>query len=234
MPNQSEIIEFLKTYKAPIIIILAGFFLTGMSFYLFIEIAEEVLEKEEFYIDSTVQNLIEPIRSTLTDNIFGYITEGGSVWFLSVASIVLLVYLFLNSKYSNWFLIYFTINMIGIAGLTKGLKLLFERERPEVLEQYDGSGFSFPSGHSTGAIAFYGFVIYLIVISHLDKKWKWLINIVLGIFALLVATSRVFINVHYVTDVVAGISLGLTFLFVCIFALEVTLWQNRRKKKRVG
>ncbi|NIK11529.1 membrane-associated phospholipid phosphatase [Alkalibacillus almallahensis] len=53
--------------------------------------------------------------------------------------------------------------MFGISGLTKGLKLLFERQRLETLEQFDRTGFSFPSDHSTGVITFYGFMIYLTV-----------------------------------------------------------------------
>nr|WP_256558170.1 phosphatase PAP2 family protein [Halobacillus sp. A1] len=132
--------------------------------------------------------------------------------------------------YSKWVAVYLAVSMIGISLLTSGLKSLFGRDRPELLDQYDGTGYSFPSGHTTGSTVFYGFMIYLIVVSPLSKPVKWLVNILLFLMILAVSLSRVFLNVHYLTDILGGLALGFSWLLVCIAALEIMLWRGRRKK----
>ena len=143
------------------------------------------------------------------------------------------VYLFMASAFSRWVAIYFVVNMLGISALTKILKVSFERNRPEVLAEYDGTGFSFPSGHTTGALTFYGFLIYLVVSSSMKKQWKWALNIFLGLLILLVGLSRVYLGVHFFSDVMAGMLFGLAWLLVCIGALEITLWNQRRRQNKL-
>ncbi|MGI8314950.1 phosphatase PAP2 family protein [Halobacillus mangrovi] len=216
--------------KASIAIILAGFILIGGAFYFFFELASEVMEKEKFYIDKAAINFVTGITTPWLDQTWGWITEAGSVIWITIASIALVVYLLFFSPFSRWVGVYFAVNMIGISALTKMLKLIFERQRPEVLNEYDGTGFSFPSGHTTGSTVFYGFIIYLIVISPLKKGWKWLFNGLLGLLILAVALSRVYLGVHYFTDIIAGFLFGLAWLATCIAALEITLWHQRRRK----
>ncbi|CDQ20409.1 undecaprenyl-diphosphatase [Halobacillus karajensis] len=218
--------------KVSILIILAGFGIVGGAVYLFIELAAEILEKEKFLIDQAAMDVVTKMSAPWLDTFWGWTTDLGSVPFITLASIILLIYLLLLSSYSRWVGIYFSIAMLGISALTKLLKVTFERQRPEVLAEFDGTGFSFPSGHSTGSIVFYGFVIYLIVISPLQKKWKWLINLLLGLLIAMIGLSRVYLSVHYFTDIVAGFLFGLAWLFVSIFALEITLWNQRRRQSR--
>lgn len=216
--------------KASILIILAGFLVVGGSFYFFFELAEQVLEDEKFLIDQIATDVVQLINVPWMATAMGWITEAGSVTLLTIGSFLLLVYLLFFSSFSRWVSVYFLVNMLGISALTKLLKLLFERKRPEVLDQYDGTGFSFPSGHSTGSLVFYGFIIYVITISHLGRKWKWIINISLGLFIFSIGFSRVYLGVHYFTDILAGFSFGLAWLFICISALEITLWHQRRRQ----
>ncbi|MGP4060864.1 phosphatase PAP2 family protein [Halobacillus sp. H74] len=219
--------------KASLILILAGFAIIGGAVYFFTELAADVLEKEKFFIDRTAADFVKSISTPWLDTAWGWITELGSVLVLTIASVAVLIYLFFFSPYSRWVAIYFMVNMIGISSLTKLLKITFERKRPEVLAEHDGTGFSFPSGHSTGSIVFYGFIIYLFVISPLKKQWKWLINITLGSLILLIGLSRVYLGVHYFTDIAAGFLFGLAWLFVCIVALEITIWHQRRRQMKL-
>ncbi|MCA0970499.1 phosphatase PAP2 family protein [Halobacillus litoralis] len=218
--------------KMSIALILSGFATVFVAFYLFLSLAEEVWENEKFQIDETVNQFIASFNTPGLTNTMGYITETGSVMWLTIATVLVAAYLFFLSDKSNWVVLFLAINMLGISGLTKGLKLLFERQRPSVIEEFDGTGYSFPSGHSTGAVTFYGFMIYLVVVSRLSKGWKWAINSFLAVWALLVALSRVFIGVHFITDIMAGIAIGLSWLLVCIAALEVMLWRKRRFKNK--
>ncbi|RWZ58221.1 phosphatase PAP2 family protein [Halobacillus fulvus] len=219
--------------KASIIVILAGFAAIIAGFYAFAELAEDVLEQEKFAVDQAATNFVMSIEAPWMGQMWGIITDLGSVTLITIASIILFVYLFISSSFSRWVAIYFAVTMGGIALLTKLLKLLFERSRPEVLAEYDGTGFSFPSGHSTGSIVFYGFLVYLVIISSMQKKWKWTLNTILTIVFLLVGLSRVYLGVHYFTDVIAGFSFGLSWLLVCIAGLELTLWNQRRRKGKL-
>ncbi|WP_431800461.1 phosphatase PAP2 family protein [Halobacillus andaensis] len=159
----------------------------------------------------------------------GWITEAGSVKVITILSIILFACLLFAVPISKWAAVYFAVSMIGISLLTKGLKASFGRERPDLLEQYDGTGFSFPSGHTTGSAVFYGFMIYLVVISPLSKTVKWLINGLLILVILLISLSRVYLSVHYFTDILGGLALGFSWLLICIAALEIMLWRGRRK-----
>ncbi|MYL72742.1 phosphatase PAP2 family protein [Halobacillus litoralis] len=216
--------------KASIIIILTGFALVGGAVYFFTELAAEVLEQEKFIVDQAATDVVRSITTPWMDAFWGWITELGSVLFITIASIALLIFLLFFSPFSRWVGVYFAIVMLGISALTKLLKVTFERQRPEVLAEYDGTGFSFPSGHTTGSVVFYGFLIYLIVISPLKKQVKWTINVALGILIVLVGLSRIYLGVHFFTDVFGGMLFGLAWLLVCIAALEITIWNQRRRQ----
>lgn len=216
--------------KTSIALILIGFIVIGVSFNFFVELGENVLEEEKFVIDTATTDFINTISYPWLINAMGWITEAGSVMFLTIASIILAVYLFFFSSFSRWVTVFFAINMGGISALTKLLKISYGRKRPSELEQYDGTGFSFPSGHTTGSIVFYGFIIYLVTVSHLGKRLKWTINIFIALFAFSIGISRLFLGVHFITDVMAGISFGLSWLLICIMALEITLWNQRRRQ----
>lgn len=123
---------------------------------------------------------------------------------------------------------FFLAAMGGVTILISVLKTVFSRDRPNILEAYDGTGYSFPSGHSTAPIVFYGFIMYLLIRSKLNALAKWLFNTFLGILIILIAFSRLPLGVHYFTDVFGG----LTWLISCIAILEITLWHSGRKAKK--
>ncbi|MFB1082649.1 phosphatase PAP2 family protein [Jeotgalibacillus sp. JSM ZJ347] len=214
------------------ILIVTALVIIGAGFYIFTELGEDVLENEKFMIDQHAAEFAESIATPGVTAFFAFITELGSVWALTTGSIIMIAVLayFYNRK--KWRIIYFVIAMGGISILITGLKAAFGRDRPNLIEQYDGTGYSFPSGHSTGPIVFYGFIIYLVLRSRMNKLGKWIINIALGTLILLIAFSRLPLGVHYFTDVIGGLTLGLTWLVTCIAILEITLWRSGLKKKK--
>ncbi|SES26269.1 phosphatase PAP2 family protein [Salipaludibacillus aurantiacus] len=216
--------------KASLILITAGFFSTGLAFYVFLSLAGKISAEENIALDSAFSNIIAPFSSPELLLTMGYLTEAGSIWWLGTASILVVIYIFFFSKLSRWTVFYFIIAMIGVSVLTTGAKLFFARERPEVIASFDGTGYSFPSGHASGAITFYGFLIYLVSVSEIDRKMKWFINIFLSLLISLIALSRLFVNVHYFSDILAGLALGFVWLMVCVTALEMTLRQKRRRQ----
>lgn len=214
------------------ILIVTALLIIGGGFYIFIELGEEVLENEKFMIDQHAADFAENLATPEVTTFFAWITELGSVWALTVGSLVMFGVLWYFYQRKKWRIVYFVIAMGGVTILISGLKAAFLRDRPNILEEYDGTGYSFPSGHSTAPIVFYGFIMYLVIRSKLNALAKWLINIFLGILILLIAFSRLPLGVHYFTDVIGGLALGLTWLVSCIAILEITLWHSGRKAKK--
>ena len=100
------------------------------------------------------------------------------------------------------------------------LKSFFSRERPLEFMLIDESGYSFPSGHSMVSIAFYGFLIYLCYKLIKDKKLKVIAIFSLSLIIALIAFSRLYLGVHYPTDVLAGLTSGYVFLGVYIIIFK--------------
>lgn len=220
--------NFRDLPKKAIIIMIAGLFLIIGGVFLFVEIADDIIEKEKFQIDHYFQHVFWVEQGDFLYQMMRVITEAGSVLFLTIATVIVVIYLLLRKK-NKWMILFFAVNMIGISIITRVLKEIFKRERPEILEQFDGTGFSFPSGHSTGAIAFYGFIIYMIWKHNLRKWLKWLFIIILASLAILIPFSRVVLGVHFFTDIVAGIALSFAWLMMCIMVFEYLNWRGSKK-----
>ncbi|MGP4073503.1 phosphatase PAP2 family protein [Piscibacillus sp. B03] len=209
------------------IYLILTFSLIVSGMWVFAELADNVLEEEKFLIDQKVQQFVQLIRTPTGEQIFSFITDLGSVTFITISSIVLAIVMFFIYQRRKWRILYFAVAIIGIGLLTRVLKNVFGRERPNIFEEYDGTGFSFPSGHSTGPMVFYGFLIYLVIRSQWDKAIKWLLGIVLFLLIFSIGFSRIYLGVHYATDVFAGHMLGLAWLISCILVLEYTLWRKK-------
>lgn len=103
------------------------------------------------------------------------------------------------------------------------LKAAFERKRPEFA---DLTSFSFPSGHAFGAATAYGLVALFFVRVLYPSRWRWPVAGVFAAIIVLVGLSRILLGVHYLTDVLAGIGLGLGWAFYC--AALADWWDLRR------
>ena len=104
------------------------------------------------------------------------------------------------------------------ACLNFGLKLVFQRPRPNVSHLVEESGYSFPSGHAMTITTFGILLIFFLWQSKLSKNKKVFGSILIVLLILLVSFSRVFLGVHYASDILAGIMLGCAFsLFCCSY-----------------
>src|SRR5699024_11638474 len=116
--------------------------------------------------------------------------------------VIVLSYLMLNKlKIESLF---FTIAMSLSSTLNLLLKNVFDRERPTLLRLIVISGFSFPSGHAMGSATFFGSTIY-IANRVLKGKTKVIMIGLSALFIILISSSRVYLGVHYPTDIIAGI-----------------------------
>lgn len=176
---------------------------------VFIILSILVLIKKDIYLDSTVYDFFSKYISDNLTSIVKYLTYIGSG--VIVIGITIFVFLFFkNKKYS----LYMSINLITITILQLILKNIFLRERPIDINLIEETGYSFPSGHSLTSMAFYGFIIYLIYISNINKRSKIIFITLFSILILITGLSRIYLGVHYFTDVIGGFTFSLAYLIV--------------------
>ena len=106
------------------------------------------------------------------------------------------------------------LNLVGAVALNQLLKFVIQRPRPEGFRLIDETGYSFPSGHSMVAMAFYGFLIYLVWHYERDRIERWLWCVCLSLIVVGIGASRIYLGVHYASDVVAGLLISLAWLAV--------------------
>lgn len=110
---------------------------------------------------------------------------------------------------------------LGVAaGLNSLIKKLIRRPRPGIVHLISESGFSFPSGHSASSMMFYGFLIYLVQKRCKKEKVKMSLSIMLASIILAIGASRIYLGVHYASDVIGGFAFGLTLLSAYILFLD--------------
>ena len=180
-----------------------------------IGIAEDVLDNEIYRLDVIGYNLIS--KHIISENItpiVKVITQfGGATVLIALATILLVA---IKNKKTG-FLIW--INLASSALLNKILKHIVQRPRPTEHRIIDEAGYSFPSGHSMVSAAFYGFLIYLIYKNVKNKYLKWGLITILSLLTLLIGTSRIYLGVHYTSDVLAGFLVAISYLIVFITAI---------------
>lgn len=103
------------------------------------------------------------------------------------------------------------LNFIGVYLLNFLIKNIIERPRPVGINLITESGFSFPSGHAMVSMAFYSYLAYLLN-KKIPQKYHILVYAIIFLLVVFVSITRIYLGVHYASDVVAGIILGLFFV----------------------
>ena len=167
--------------------------------------------KENLILDEKGYYLISKLINDNITPIVKIITFLASTTFFIGLSILLFI-LIKNKKIGLSIII-----NLSLSALTNFiLKNIIQRPRPIGYRLIKETGYSLPSGHSMVSMAFYGYLIYLICKYIKNKKIKICLTIFLSLLILLVGFSRIYLGVHYTTDVLAGYLLGLIYLIVFI------------------
>ena len=182
--------------------------------------------KDNLWYDEFIINIVRNISDGKT-TFYKIITFFASTYFLIFAAAILLVLI-----KDKLIAVMIPVNL-AISALLNNviLKLIFKRDRPlDMLVQENG--YSFPSGHSFVAVAFYGFLIYLIINSKLPNKVKIALSLVLIFLILLIGISRIYLGVHYPSDVTAGVIGGAIYLIIFVEIVKVLKGVNYEKEKQ--
>lgn len=182
-----------------------------ISLILFLVITENVFNNEIMKADTIGYNIVSNLISDKLTPLVKVVT-----WFGSATCLILLtVILFIIIKNKKAGLLIGT-NLVIISILNQTLKSLLQRPRPTGFRIINETGYSFPSGHSMISMAFYGFLIYLIYKNIKNKCLKFTLIISLFILIISIGLSRIYLGVHYTSDVFAGFLLSIAYLiFYC-------------------
>ena len=198
--------------------------------FIFWRITDEIVLEKEGGFDNAVFKMLSQYTNPATTHIMLLFTFFGSTKFLLPAYIILSAF-FLFYKRDRWQSI--SIAAIGLSsiGLLFLLKNIFHRNRPLEPLTKNVIGYSYPSGHSFSSFTFFGLLTYIIWQTNIPKIWKWILSIVFIGMAACIAISRVYLHVHFASDVVAGFCLSIIWLSISLLILKKI--QNSGKLRAV-
>lgn len=183
-----------------------------IALIVFFAILEDVFEEEILMIDTVVYKFaVEFLRNDILTVIMKIITSFGN----AIPVLLIAIIIIINTK-DKKMPIWIILNLFFATVLNQILKYIVQRNRPEGYRLIDESGYSFPSGHSMVSTAFYGFLIYLVIKKVKNKYLRNVLVILLGILIVLIGFSRVYLGVHYASDVIAGFFISIAYLIVFI------------------
>ena len=186
---------------------------------LFLVLAEEVVLDGRGWLDRTTSIEIREYATPDRTEAVRAITELGSSWFAAIVCGGILLWLLWQRRFST------AVAIGGIFLIAKlmetGLKLTFERARPTVVPHLqDAGGYSFPSGHTMTAVITYG-LLAAVLVGQLSGRLRYVPPAMAALIVAAVGFSRVYLGVHYLTDVLAGTLVAGACLILAIAALTL-------------
>lgn len=187
--------------------------------FIFGFIAIKVYADNDMIIDNVFYNFID--KHLIGDNMTKVVKI--ITWFGSTVGIILLcifsLFIFKDKKIN----ISIVVNLIIITILNNLIKIIFMRVRPDINPLVIETSYSFPSGHSMISMAFYGYLIYIIYTHKNNIKFKWILVTILSILIFLIGISRIYLGVHYTSDVIGGFSFSIAYLIIYISIVQKLL-----------
>lgn len=175
---------------------------------VFVWLLGEVAEGEILRLDTMAYQLfVEHLRSEALTPVMEAFTSLASVVVLAVIAAVIAA--LAPGKAPGWCV---AVNLVCVVALNTVLKYLVQRPRPDGFRLISESGYSFPSGHSMVAMAFFGLLIWMIWRYHRRDAMRVVWCAVFGLVIVMVGVSRIYLGVHYASDVLAGFCVSLVWL----------------------
>lgn len=188
------------------------------------------------WVNSFDMNIIEKIQSNVTENktsLLILLTEIGNIRLVIVLTIILAVTLFIKKWYAAGLWFGGTILFCAAIG-TKILKRFFDRTRPDIMQLVEKSTESFPSGHATATTIFYG-LLGLALILLVTKLWKKVVIGTLSLFIIgFILISRIYLGVHFPTDVIAGFLYGMSSVLISVGLYQILAHPLQHLLEKIG
>jgi undecaprenyl-diphosphatase len=181
------------------------------ALFFFGWLADEMLEDDLRRFDEVVRQFIHGFAFPALTSIMQTASFLGSTLFLVIFGVIIIIALYLRKHRRG--AVIFTITTIGSSLLLTTLKVAFKRIRPEpFFDTILPASYSFPSGHSLGSFCFYGALAAILTARIENFRLKLIVRISAAAMILLIGISRIYLGVHYPSDVVAGYAVGLIWV----------------------
>lgn len=221
----NEQLPFIITIVVALIIVV-----TGIN--LFIDLTNTIHSDALARYDSRITDFFISYRSPPLTKFMQFITNVGDFYgylFMATLSTIFFYILF-----KNWRYVFEILFVIIVAGLSNvALKQVINRARPDAEHLVSVASLSYPSGHAMSAISFYGFLIYIIYNLKLNRWFKTGLIIIFSLLILGIGISRIYLGVHYPSDVAGGFIAGFIWVVFCVVLFHVIdLLRKRMKKKK--
>lgn len=223
--------DAIALVSVELIILFIAFFI---SLTLLILVIRKIFFIKKETVDFKVFDYLVQFVTPVNTAVMKFFTIFGSHLFLIPAFILIISYYFFVRK-KKWYAIkMFTVAVCNLL-LVFGLKFFFDRPRPLIPLLQHVPGLSFPSGHAFMSLTFFGIIIYLIYKDIANKWVKWISIGLLIIMIFMVGLSRVYLRVHYASDVIGGYCFGvLTLIILFIMLRQVEKYNEKKLPRRLN
>lgn len=189
-----------------------------LTTYVLAELSDEVLEQEAFAIDKIILLTIHQLANPVLDSLMVGITRMGDP--RTVVPLTAIVFVLLLWRHYYLEAKFFALDTFGGAVLSYFLKLAFSKQRPQLWDSaINEVTFSYPSGHALGSVVLYGFSSYLV--ATLYPRYAKIAYIIGLLLIVLIGFSRLYLGVHWPTDIVGGYAIGVLWITICISLMRL-------------
>ena len=208
----------LKKLSLELVVLVVVFFI---CLWILLYVADMVFEDKNTAFDEHIFSLLQPYITSSNTELMQFITFFGSVNFLLPANIIL-VAIFLFIKRHRLYSVKIAAISLTSTAVMFLLKDILKRQRPMLPVIARVHGYSFPSGHSFSSLVFFGMLAYIVSKTIKNNFLRWSLIIACFSFALLIGFSRIYLKVHFASDVIAGFCLGIIWLLLARWLLVKT------------
>lgn len=206
----------LRLFSVEVFILIFVFFVALITFIL---LAKNIFAGNTYAFDANTFAFIDAHVSNINTEVMEFFTFLGTHTFLIPANLLLIAWFFFIQK-KRWWSIKIPVVALSSLLLMFLLKLIFERPRPSDPLLAQAAGFSFPSGHALMSVTFYGLLLYIIFKNVKSTVWRWCVSIFFIFLILMIGFSRIYLRVHYASDVIAGFLVGIIWLILSLWILS--------------
>ena len=199
-----------------------GFLATVFGLWLFAGVTEDVINRDPITaFDITLLEWLHAHNTPAGIQVFEFITALGSP--VAIGSIGVIVGLMLARRKKGLLLAGWVATLGGSPMINRVLKIAVQRSRPQyALPFLHGFSYSFPSGHAMGSLVAYGMIAYILVLYWAEQPFaRFALISGAALLTLAIGFSRLYLGVHFFTDVIGGYAAGIIWLSICITGLEI-------------
>ena len=197
--------------------------------FIVAQISDDVIDREAFAFDRTILLWIHSFTNPVLDRVMYFFTRLNDPDIASIVAITAIAIFLIKRLYSEAKI--FAIACAGGVILSYGLKSVFGKARPDLWESaVVDTSFSYPSGHALGSTILYGFMAYFLATRY--SQFAWLIYTAAVLTIATIGLSRLYLGVHWPTDIIGGYGIGFLWLTVCITMLKLQKMRLAKIKER--